>query len=170
MISLSHSELNQCHGCWNHGCWDLLRPVETGPWLVKQFAHSWNSNHTADVLMPTRRYIGLLKPIPWQPSPCRWVSPLDGKVKQMTQFTNPGMQLFHIPQCSIQNRNMHILFWVEHRRIWSRCILGFLNCQSLLYIWYMISADSVTVAQRDIYKSLDQYETVINNISHYIIS
>ena len=27
---------------------------------------------------------------------------------QLTNFTNPRMQLFHIPQCSIQNRNVHI--------------------------------------------------------------
>ena len=28
--------------------------------------------------------------------------------RQLTYFTNPIMQLFHIPQCNIQNRNVHI--------------------------------------------------------------
>ena len=60
------------------------------------------------------------------------------------------MHLFHIAQCSIQNRNVHIsvlngalwdmeqvhsgififLFWMEHYGIWSRCILGFVHFHS----------------------------------------
>ena len=49
----------------------------------------------------------------------------------------PKMHVFHIPQCSIQNRNVHIsvltaemctfLFWLEHCGVWSRCILGVVN-------------------------------------------
>ena len=41
---------------------------------------------------------------------------------QMTYITNPRMNLFHIPQCSIQNR--------KHCGIWNRCILEFVK---LLY-------------------------------------
>ena len=33
---------------------------------------------------------------------------LDGISIEWTNFTNPRMHLFHIPQCSIQNRNVHI--------------------------------------------------------------
>ena len=29
-------------------------------------------------------------------------------VRQLTDFTNPRMHPFHIPQCSIQNRNVHM--------------------------------------------------------------
>ena len=30
------------------------------------------------------------------------------KIKKYMKFTNPTMHLSHIPQCTIQNRNVHI--------------------------------------------------------------
>ena len=39
----------------------------------------------------------------------------------------PKMHLFHIPQCSIQNRNVHISVLVEHHGVWNRCIMGLWN-------------------------------------------
>ena len=51
------------------------------------------------------------------------------QILQKSSFTNPGMHLFHIPQCSTQKRNVHIsvLFWMEHCGIWNRRILGFVK-------------------------------------------
>ena len=44
------------------------------------------------------------------------------------------MHQFHIPQCTIQNRNVHIsvemctfLFWRVHSGIWNRCFVGFVK-------------------------------------------
>ena len=48
------------------------------------------------------------------------------------------MHLFHIPECSIQNT---FLFWMEHRGIWNRCIVGVVKlvccvaCRWDVYIW-----------------------------------
>ena len=53
--------------------------------------------------------------------------------EQLTWFTNPRMHLFHIPECSIQNRMCTFLFWMEHSGIWNRCILGFVK----LVYWYI---------------------------------
>ena len=44
---------------------------------------------------------------------------------QYANVTNPTMHPSHIPQCTIQNRNMHILFWMLHCGTWNRCIVGF---------------------------------------------
>ena len=56
-------------------------------------------------------------------------------VPVLAQFTNPRMTLFHIPQCSIQNRNVHISVLNATLRIWIRCILGFVKLVNLLYWW-----------------------------------
>ena len=50
-------------------------------------------------------------------------------------FTNPRMHLFHIPECSIQNRNVHIsvlngAFWDMEQVHSGICELGLLYCSS----------------------------------------
>ena len=48
-------------------------------------------------------------PVPrWQSSSGAVPVLLSLSVVEWANFTNPTMHLFHIPQCTIQNRNMHI--------------------------------------------------------------
>ena len=52
---------------------------------------------------------------------------------KLTKFTNPIMHLFHIPQCNIQNRNVHIavlnvaLWDIAHGHC-GICETGLLSC------------------------------------------
>ena len=55
------------------------------------------------------------------------------------------MHLFHILQCSIRNRNVHILFWVEHCGIWNRCILGFVKLFMYFYTEENLHSNKKTV-------------------------
>ena len=55
---------------------------------------------------------------------------------QLTSFTNPRMHLFHIPQCNIQNRNVHIsvlnvALWDMEQVHSGICEIGLFHC---LYI------------------------------------
>ena len=76
-----------------------------------------------------------------------------------TNLTNPTVHLYLIPQCIIQNINVHIdpdmhhgtcvthvpwcmpglictfLFWMLHCRIWNRCVVGFVNFSLVNFVW-----------------------------------
>ena len=63
--------------------------------------------------------------------------------KNLTNFTNPRMHLFHIPQCTIQNRNVHIS--VLNSALWDMeqvhsgiCELGQLCAVILVFHHYFL--------------------------------
>ena len=76
------TQLNEFKGTYSHiKLWDL----KTHPYLTSTAVHCWW----------IQKWI--INYIPQQIRVCK-----------LTSSTNPTMRLFHIPQCTIQNRNVHI--------------------------------------------------------------
>ena len=60
--------------------------------------------------------LNVLSQIQWSTFILRSAIRTASNICQLTEFTNLRMHLFHIPQCSIQNRNVHIS--VLNRALW----------------------------------------------------
>ena len=62
---------------------------------------------------------------------------------ELTWLTNPRMHLFHIPQCSIQNRNVHIS--VLNGALWDMEQVHSEICEiGLLPVWFFTPVASCT--------------------------
>ena len=103
---LSHVQ----YGCiiWDNWTWlfateilgSPVGPVAGNIWISRPFCRS----HLATRWPLSCSTVKRSKPCDKRKSQESWKR----IAKQLTSFTNPRMHLFHIPQCNIQNRNVHI--------------------------------------------------------------
>ena len=67
-------------------------------------------------------------------------------ITQLTYFTNPRMKIFHIPQCSLKNRNVHIS--VLNRALWDMEQVHFGVCEIVLLCCKQLDPTNIFVIAR----------------------